>query len=274
MIRALAYSQRKTWRTGKLGGLGRERESMELRDFFKQYEKLGLAFSGGTDSAYLLYAALSAEVEVTAYYVKTPFQPAFELADARRLCEELNAKLVVLELDILSDERICRNPPERCYYCKKRMMGAIMERAMADGCQAVMDGTNASDDSGDRPGMRALKEQGVLSPLRDCGIGKPELRERSRQAGLFTWDKPAYACLATRIPTGADITGSGLARIERAETGLYRLGFRDFRVRSPGAVAKLQVRQEQLPLVLEKREEILHLLGTDYKDIVLDLNTR
>lgn len=247
---------------------------MELRDFLKQYDKLGLAFSGGTDSAYLLYEALSAGVDVTAYYVKTLFQPAFELADARRLCDELNAKLVVLELDILADERICRNPPERCYYCKKRIMGTIMERAMADGCQAVMDGTNASDDSGDRPGMRALKEQGVLSPLRDCGISKPELRERSRQAGLFTWDKPAYACLATRIPAGADITAAGLERVERSEAGLYRLGFRDFRVRSLGSMAKLQIRQEQLPLLLEKRGEILSLLEADYKDIVLDLNTR
>lgn len=247
---------------------------MELRDFLKQYDKLGLAFSGGTDSAYLLYEALSAGVDVTAYYVKTLFQPVFELADARRLCDKLNAKLVVLELDILADERIRHNPPERCYYCKKRIMGTIMERAMADGCQAVMDGTNASDDSGDRPGMRALKEQGVLSPLRDCGISKPELRERSRQAGLFTWDKPAYACLATRIPAGADITAAGLERVERSEAGLYRLGFRDFRVRSLGSMAKLQIRQEQLPLLLEKRGEILSLLEADYKDIVLDLNTR
>lgn len=247
---------------------------MELNDFFKQYGKLGLAFSGGTDSSYLLYEALRAGVDVTAYYVKTRFQPAFELADARRLCEELKAKLVVLELDILSDENVCSNPPERCYYCKNQIMGAIAARAMADGCQAVIDGTNASDDSGDRPGMRALKERGVLSPLRDCGIGKPEIRERSRRAGLFTWDKPAYACLATRIPAGTGITVDALERIERAESGLYRLGFTDFRVRNLGATAKLQVKQEQLPLVMEKREEILKCLKEDYENIVLDLNTR
>ena len=247
---------------------------MELSQFFQENPRVALAFSGGADSAYLLYAACRAGAWVGAYYVKTPFQPAFELADAHRLARELGADLTVLELDVLSDPAVAANPPDRCYRCKKKLLTAIAAQAAADGFGVLMDGTNASDDASDRPGMRALQELSVRSPLRECGLTKDRIRALSREAGLFTWDKPAYACLATRIPAGEAVTAEKLAAVEAAEAGLAALGFRDFRVRAEDSRARLQVRGEQLPLVLERREAVLAALKPYFKQAALDLEVR
>lgn len=173
---------------------------MELKEFFAAHPKIALAFSGGVDSAYLLYAAKQLGAEVRAYYVKTAFQPQFELDDAKRLVEALHADMTVLLVDILSDTRVAANPANRCYFCKKSIFSSILHAASADGFTTLIDGTNASDDAGDRPGMQALRELKVYSPLRDCGLTKADVRRLSKEAGLFTWNKPAYACLATRIP--------------------------------------------------------------------------
>ena len=149
-----------------------------------------------------------------------------------------------------------------------------------------MDGTNASDDAGDRPGMRALKEMKVLSPLRLSGITKTALREYSRNAGLFTWNKPAYACLATRVPSGISIEASVLKDVEWAEKSLSDLGFRDFRVRvypdpasgdtKPDApwCAKLQLTEDMIPKLMEQRKEICALLKQRFTDVTLDLVAR
>lgn len=247
---------------------------MTLNDFFSENPRLALAFSGGVDSAYLLYAAKAAGADVTAYYVHSAFQPAFELCDAQRLAQELGAKMRVLKLDVLSDDAITANPPERCYHCKKRIFTAIVRSAREDGYDLLIDGTNASDDAADRPGIRALRELAVRSPLRECGITKAQVREKSRAANLFTWDKPAYACLATRIPTGETITAEKLQKTERAEEFLKSLGFVDFRVRLMGESAKLQVREEQLGLLTEKRNEILTGLKPLYAGVLLDLEVR
>ena len=247
---------------------------MELRTFFEEHPRVALAFSGGVDSAFLLWAAKHAGADVTAYYVKSAFQPAFELRDAQRLSEELGTKMTVIELDVLSDGEITANPANRCYYCKKRIFTAIVYAARANGYDILIDGTNASDDAADRPGIRALQELAVRSPLRECGITKSEVRSLSRDAGLFTWDKPAYACLATRIPTGETITAEKLQKTERAEEFLEHLGFRDFRVRLLGENAKIQVNAEQLPLLLEKRTDIIEGLKPLYKSVLLDLEVR
>lgn len=247
---------------------------MELKDFFREHPRAALAFSGGVDSAYLLHAAISEGADVTAYYVKTAFQPNFELEDARRLSEELGARMKVIPLDILSDPKVCQNPSDRCYYCKRRIFGAIAETARAEGYELLLDGTNASDDADDRPGMRALKELSVLSPLRLCGLTKEDIRRLSREAGLFTWDKPAYACLATRIPAGQVITGELLSRTGEAEEYLRRLGFNDLRIRLFGGCARLQLRAEDMPRLMEHREEILKELGQSYGAVLLDLEAR
>lgn len=247
---------------------------MELNEFFKEHRKAALAFSGGVDSAYLLYAAIQNKAQVRAYYVNGGFQPQFELDDAMRLAKELGADMKVLTADVLSCETVAQNPPDRCYHCKNMIFGTILKEAEKDGFSVLMDGTNASDAEDDRPGMRALRELCVYSPLRICGLTKDEIRRRSRQAGLFTWDKPAYACLATRIPTGERITAEKLEKTEEAENFLFSLGFTDFRVRLLGNAARIQVPSSQMARLLEKREEILSKLKKYYKDVLLDLQSR
>ena len=247
---------------------------MELIRFFTEHPKAAIAFSGGVDSAYLLYAAIRAGADVTAYCACTEFQPRFELEDAMSLASSLGARLVFLRLSALEDETIVSNPENRCYFCKRRIFSAILKRAESDGYDLLLDGTNASDDLSQRPGSRALAELSVRSPLLEAGLTKAEIRRLSREAGLPTWDKPAYACLATRIPAGEPITREALARTERAESYLSSLGFRDFRVRTRGNGALLQVRQEDLPLVLSRREEIVNTLKGDYVSVTLDLEVR
>ncbi len=247
---------------------------MTLQDFFKEHKKAALAFSGGVDSSYLLYAATECGAQIRPYFVKTAFQPLFELDDALRLAEETGADLKILNVDILSDDVVCSNPKDRCYYCKKAIFSAIIREAASDGYDLLIDGTNASDDADDRPGMKVLKEMSVLSPLRECGITKSEIRRLSGEAGLFTRDKPSYACLATRIPAGERITKEKLERTEIAENFMLSLGFTDFRVRFAGDAAKIQLPGRQFALLIEKREIILNELKKYYSDVVLDLEVR
>lgn len=247
---------------------------MNLKDFFEQHSKAALAFSGGVDSAYLLYAALQYGCDVQAYYVKSSFQPQFELDDAYRLAENLHAKLTVIELDVLSDDIVTKNPADRCYHCKKMIFSAIANTAKQDGYELLLDGTNASDEASDRPGMKALKELQVRSPLRECNLSKEDIRRLSKEAGLFTWNKPAYACLATRILTGSEITGEKLHITEMSEKALSEMGFSDFRIRMSGKDAKIQVRENQLEKLLLYRKEILEKLKPYYSSITVDLEVR
>ena len=247
---------------------------MNIQEYFKQVPEAGIAFSGGVDSAYLLYVAVKYAERVKAYYVKSEFQPEFELEDARRLADVLGADMEVLTLNVLSVPGVSANPSDRCYYCKKAIFGAILDAAREDGFKVILDGTNASDDAGDRPGMRALEELAVGSPLREWGLTKSQIRQLSREAGLFIWDKPAYACLATRIPAGEAITAAKLSATEAAEDYLFSLGFADFRVRSQEGHARLQLHKAQLGRLLEHRQDILIKLKEHYKTVSLDLEVR
>ena len=247
---------------------------MTLQEFFTESPKAALGFSGGVDSSYLLWAAVNAGADIAPYYIQTAFQPAFELEDAKRLCEQIGVKLNVIQLDALADPRVAANPANRCYYCKVGLFGALRARAKADGYDLLLDGTNASDDAGDRPGMKALREMEVRSPLRECGLTKAMIRQESRKAGLFTWDKPAYACLATRVPTGRTITPELLRRVEGAETALFALGFTDFRVRLYDEAARLQLPEGQLAKAVEQRQAIRQALAPWFDIVLLDTQTR
>lgn len=247
---------------------------MDLKQFFTENPRVAIAFSGGVDSAYLLYAAVEYGAQVKAYYVKTAFQPQFEQDDALRLAGELGADMEILPIDILCSPEVAANPADRCYHCKTTLFRQITAAAKRDGFPLLLDGTNASDDSADRPGMRALKELSVRSPLRECGLTKSQIRKLSREAGLFTHNKPAYACLATRIPTGEAITEDKLQKTEAAEAYLSALGLRDFRVRLLGSSAKLQVRQSDLETVIGHRDEIVTELRKYYDSVLLDLEVR
>ena len=247
---------------------------MTLEQFFKENKRVAIAFSGGVDSAYLLYAAIQSNIDAKAYFVKSAFQPQFELEDAVTLASQMGAGMEVLEVDVLCKENITANPADRCYHCKKVIFETIAEAATKDGYPLLIDGTNASDDSADRPGMKALTELSVRSPLRECGLTKDEIRRLSKEASLFTWDKPAYACLATRIPTGEAITLEKLQRTEAAENFLSSLGFVDFRIRSKDDAAKIQVTARDLPKIIENREAVFEELKRYYKEVTLDLEVR
>lgn len=247
---------------------------MELSDFFRSHAAGAVAFSGGVDSSLLVWAAARYGSDWRAYYVHSPFQPAFELADARQVADQCSLPLTVLDVDVLQNETVAANPPDRCYHCKRLLFSAILDQARRDGCPLVIDGTNASDDAGDRPGMRALQELEVRSPLRECGLAKADVRRLSREAGLPTWDKPAYACLATRVPAGTALTAELLRSVEAAEAALTELGFRDFRVRVRQGMALVQVTETQWSLAAARRNEIQRRLRPLFESAALDLAPR
>lgn len=243
---------------------------MTLREFFEENPVCAVAFSGGVDSAVLLSAAAAYGRKAAAYFVRTVFQPGFELEDARETAGRLGVELRVLEADILAVPEVAANPADRCYYCKRALFTRLLEEAARDGFPVMLDGCNASDDAGDRPGMRALAELGIRSPLRECGIGKAEVRRMAREAGLMVWAKPSYACLATRVPAGTAVSAAALARVERGETALMALGFSDLRLRLRGEDGLLQVREEQLEMARRLLPEIRERLAGDFRTVWLD----
>ena len=243
---------------------------MRLVDFFAKHPKIALAFSGGVDSSYLLYAAKKAGADVKTYYAKSDFQPEFEFEDAKRLAADLDADMEVIYLDVLADPVIVSNPADRCYTCKKHIMGAIMRRAAKDGYDLIVDGTNASDDLSDRPGVKALMELGIRSPLLEAGLTKDEIRRLSKEAGLFTWNKPAYACLATRILTGEELTFKKLKSVEACEAFMMDMGFRDFRVRVRGKDALIQIKEKDFDLYKENEEWIKDTVREHFRKVEFD----
>lgn len=243
---------------------------MQIRDFFRENPRCAVAFSGGVDSAWLLHEAAAYGEKTAAYFVKTQFQPAFELEDAQDAAQRLDVPLTVLGLDVLALPEVASNPPDRCYHCKRAIFTSLLEAAEADGFPQVVDGSNASDDAGGRPGMRALRELGVRSPLRECGVTKAEVRRLAREAGLPVWDKPSYACLATRVPTGTAITAADLGRVERGERLLMEMGFSGLRLRLRGEDGLLQVCGGQWEAARRRLDEIQGLLAADFREVRLD----
>lgn len=245
-----------------------------LDQYLRDRSPFAIAFSGGVDSAYLLYSAAKNHCDAAAYFVKTQFQPDFELEDAKRLAGQLQISLRVISLDVLDNPAVASNPENRCYHCKKALFSALADQAYKDGYSLILDGTNASDQADDRPGMRALQELKVCSPLRECGLTKQEIRRLSKEAGLFTCDKPSYACLATRIPSGTVITEELLKKIETSETCLASLGYRDFRIRLFHGCARLQLPEGQFPQAVSQREQLCQILSPHFGGVLLDLIPR
>ncbi|MDE7422889.1 MAG: ATP-dependent sacrificial sulfur transferase LarE [Lachnospiraceae bacterium] len=246
---------------------------MNLETFFAENRKCAIAFSGGTDSAFLLYAAKSYGCDVKAYYIHSPFQPAFELEDAKRMAEQLDIDLTVIECNILENEQVRSNPVNRCYYCKKNIFEKIITQVQTDGYPVILDGTNASDDVNDRLGMKVLAELNVLSPLRICKITKTDVRRLSKEAGLFTYQKPSYACLATRIPSGHRIEEADLLKIEKSEDVLSKMGFQNFRIRMyryEDSVAALETEEGQWKYAYNNLDKIEERLSPWFDKVVLE----
>ena len=248
---------------------------MDLQTFFAQHPVAAMGLSGGVDSAYLLYAGLSFGAKISPYFVKTIFQPQFELDDALRICKQVGVELRVLTADILAVPRVAENGEQRCFFCKQQIFGTIATAAQEDGIPLLLDGTNADDDVSERPGMRALLMLSVQSPLKLCGIGKAEVRRCARAAGLFCYDKPAYACLATRVPTGTPITAESMQAVEQGEAALFSMGFSDFRLRVLGDAARLQLPAAQMAQAVQLHREICAALTPQlFSAILLDFTPR
>lgn len=225
-----------------------------LLDHLRSFQKAAIAYSGGVDSTVLLYAAKQALGEhVLAVTADSHLFPANELEETRQFCEELGVEQVICRIEELKIEGFKENPPNRCYLCKMHLFRTFLETAAAHGITVVAEGSNV-DDTGDyRPGLKAIAELGIKSPLRECGFTKSDIRTVAKAMGLAVWDKPSYACLASRFAYGEIISEKGLDMVDRAEQLLRELGFRQSRVRIHGSIARIEIRPEEFPRLIEEQ---------------------
>ena len=224
-----------------------ENKSEKLDSILSGTGSAVVAFSGGVDSSFLLYRAHKIKKEaVIAVTIKTPYIPKREIEDAVRFTEKLGIRHKII--DISMPDSIKNNPVERCYHCKKALFSRLLDFAKSAGCDVILDGSNADDTNDFRPGMKALKELGVRSPLLEAGLTKNEIRECLRNEGFDIWDMPAMACMLTRIPYNVEITHERLNMIEEAETVLFEKGYAGARVRIHEDVARI----ECFPSLIEK----------------------
>jgi uncharacterized protein len=234
-----------------------------------------IAYSGGVDSTLLI--AVAHEVlggGVLAVTACSPTYPANEVAEAESLARQLGVRHILIETHELDDPSFIANDPQRCYYCKRGLLNQLKRIAIEEGLSWVVDGTNYDDLSDYRPGMRAVGECGVRSPLMEAGLTKAEIRRLARSRGLPNWDKPANPCLSSRIPYGTPITSELLERISRAEESLARLGLSQFRVRHHGDIARIEVSPDDMALLTTGRirlQVLGELAALGYRYITLDL---
>ena len=243
-----------------------------LRERIRKVESCAVAFSGGVDSTFVLQVAqetLGARViGVTAL---SESLPSGELEEAQDLALRIGARHVVLRTFETRDEDYLANAANRCYFCKTEMYNRISDFARDEQLDAVLDGLNQDDLNDRRPGRAAAIEQGVISPLVDAGLTKAEIRTLSREMGLPTWDKPALACLSSRIPHGTPISLQSLTQVDRAESYLRKLGVGQVRVRHHGRLARIEVEPKDFSLVRLKEAEInAHLNTLGFAEVVLD----
>jgi uncharacterized protein len=243
-----------------------------LRERISKLESCAVAFSGGVDSTFVLKIAHDVlGGQVTAVTALSESLPTGELEEAQELAARIGARHVVLRTFELQDQNYLANGANRCYFCKTEMYSRIKDFARAEQLSVVLDGLNQDDLQDRRPGRAAAIEHGVISPLVEAGLTKDEIRILSREMGLPTWDKPALACLSSRIPHGTPISLQALTQVDRAESFLRKLGVGQVRVRHHGQVARIEVEPNDFGLIRLKQIEInAHLKSLGFAEVVLD----
>jgi uncharacterized protein len=245
----------------------------ELLEYLSGFEGLAVAFSGGVDSAFLLYAAREALGDkVLALTIKSSYIPDWEIKEAKQFTADRGIRHLIIDAAV--PEQIRNNPEDRCYLCKTYLFAMLRDVAVQNGLKHIADGTNADDTRDHRPGMKALKELKVLSPLMEKGFAKQDIRDCSRDVGLETWEKPAYACLLTRMPYGTRVEEAMLRRIEKSETYLIEQGIRAVRVRSHGDLARIETAPRYMDTIFRQgmmKRIAGQLSRYGFKHVTLDL---
>lgn len=237
-----------------------------LIELFSRMGRAAVAFSAGVDSTLLLKAAHEAlGVDVIAITGRSISFPERENREAESFCRSMGIKHITVDIDQMAVPGFAENTPERCYYCKKELFTAFINAAGENGFSQIAEGSNIDDLSDYRPGMRAVRELGVRSPLQEVGLTKREIRELSEMLGLPTWSKPPFACLATRFPYGVRITAEKLDAVGKAEQLLLDLGFRLVRVRAHGDIARIEIDREQILRIVEP--EISNMIIKELRDL-------
>ena len=247
----------------------------KLEEYLKELGSIAVAFSSGVDSTFLLKVAKDVlndkAIAVTAMSHSFPKR---ESNEAVAFCEKENIRQVVIDFDEMSVEGFCENPKNRCYLCKRELFTKIKETASENGIEYVAEGSNIDDNGDYRPGLKAVEELGIKSPLRYAGLTKADIRKLSKEMGLSTWDKPSFACLASRFVYGETIDEKKLGMVDSAEQLLLDLGFKQVRVRIHGNIARIEVMPEEIGKLTEEkvRNEVYKTLkdiGFDY--VTMDL---